>query len=112
MGRPRKHATADGEALRNSVDAAELRSFIERVESVNNEIADLNSDRRAIFAEVKAAGYDVATVRTIIKRREIHPDVRAEQESLLDQYMTALGDFAGTPLGQAGAERIREGARV
>jgi uncharacterized protein (UPF0335 family) len=113
MGRPRKHATADGEALRNSVDGDELKAYIERIENVNAEIADLNSDRREIFKEVKAAGYDAATVRAIIKRRAMDADKRHAMDDLMDQYMSALGDFASTPLGEAGArENARRSASV
>jgi uncharacterized protein (UPF0335 family) len=111
MGRQKTHATADGDALRNSIDSEELQSFVERIEGVNSEISDLNSDRRAIFKEIKAAGYDSATVRTIIKRRALDPDKRHAMDELLDLYISALGDFASTPLGTAGADRVRE-ARV
>ena len=110
MGRPRKHATADGEPLRNSVNYDELRAYIERIENVNAVLADLQGDRREIFKEVKGAGYDTATVRAIIKRRALDPEKRHNMDELLDFYMSALGDFA-TTLGTAGADRIRE-ARV
>ncbi len=109
MGRPRKAATADGEALR-SIDGVELRSYIERIEFLNAQIADVTSDRREIYAEVKAAGYDTATVRAIIKRRAMDVEKRHTMDELLDMYMSALGDFATTPLGTAGADRIREAA--
>jgi uncharacterized protein (UPF0335 family) len=111
-GRPKKHATADGEALRNSIDSVELQRYVQRIENVHAEIADLNADRRAIFKEVKAAGYDAATVRTIIKRRATEPDKRQLMDELLDLYAAALGDFASTPLGEAGAEAVRSGARA
>jgi uncharacterized protein (UPF0335 family) len=112
MGRPKKHATADGEALRNDVNSEELRAYIERIERVNGEIADLTSDRGEIFKEIKAAGYDAATVRAIVKRRAMDPEKRVTMEELLDRYMSALGDFASSPLGQAGADRMREEARA
>lgn len=111
MGRQRKNATADGEELRNSVDGAQLHAIIERIERVSAEIADLSGDRREIYAEIKAAGYDTATVRAIVKRRAMDDEKRIDMEELMEMYMSALGDFASTPLGQAGADRIRE-ARV
>lgn len=108
MGRPRKNATADGEALRNSVDSGELRAYIERIENINEEIKDRTGDRREIYAEIKGAGYDTATVRAIVKRRGMDPDKRHTMDELLDMYSAALGDFANTPLGIAGADRVRE----
>jgi uncharacterized protein (UPF0335 family) len=97
--------------LRDSVDASELRSYIERVEDMNEEIHSEQVVRAEIFIELKAAGYDVATVRAIIKRRAMDADKRETADALMDQYLTALGDFAGTPLGQAGADRVREEVR-
>jgi hypothetical protein len=39
----------------------------------------------------------------------MNEEQRAAADALMDQYMAALGDFAGTPLGQAGADRMRGG---
>ena len=119
MGRPRKAHTSDGEfgphsdqILRNSVDGAKLRAYIERIENVNEQIAELTGDRREIFKEVKVAGYDTATVRAIVKRRAMDADKRHIMDELLEMYMAALGDFATTPLGAAGADKLRDEARA
>jgi len=32
----------------------------------------------------------------------MNEEQRAAADALMDQYMSALGDYAGTPLGQAG----------
>ena len=111
MGR-RKAATADGAELSNSftVDGEALNAFIDRVENMNQQIADSQSDRRELYGEIKRAGYDVATVRAIVKLRATETGVRYEKEMLLATYMAALGDFATTELGQAGADRMREAA--
>jgi hypothetical protein len=42
-------------------------------------------------------------VRAIITRRKLNEEQRAAADALMDQYLSALGDFAGTPLGVAGA---------
>jgi Uncharacterized protein conserved in bacteria (DUF2312) len=60
-----------------------------------------------IFKELKQAGYDRDTVREIVRNRKLTVDQRETAAALLDQYTSALGDFAGTPLGQAGADRMR-----
>lgn len=117
MANPRKNATADGEGvsyhhtiLRNSVDGAELSAYIERVENVNLQIADSQSDRRELYAEIKRDGYDVAIVRAIIKRRAMDDDKLRYIDMMMEEYTAALGDLADTPLGQAGADRVREAA--
>ena len=113
MGR-RNAATADGAELSNSftVDGETLNAFIDRVENVNQQIADCQSDRRELYAEIKRAGYDAATVRAVVKRRAMDPEKRHTMDDLLEMYSAALGDFVSTPLGEAGAERIRNEVRV
>jgi uncharacterized protein (UPF0335 family) len=104
--------TDDGEGdapLRNSVSGKELRDYIARIEYINEEQKTLSVDRQQIFKELKQAGYDRDTVRSIVARRKLTEEQREAADALMDQYMSALGDFAGTPLGQAGADRMRGG---
>src|SRR5690606_18659644 len=74
-----------------AVAAGELRALIERVERVNEEIADLSEDRKLIFAEAKSAGFDTKAMRTIIRLRKKDQAQREEEEAMLDLYMSALG---------------------
>ena len=46
---------------------------------------------KEVFAEIKGEGYDTAAIRSILKRRKQDPDKLAEQEAVLDLYMSALG---------------------
>lgn len=118
MGRPRGSRNKDNVEfgphsndvpLRvNTVSGAELRAYIERVENINAVIMDTQSDRRELYKEMKGAGIDAATVRAIVKRRAMDPEKRVTMDELMDQYQSALGDFAETPLGQAGADRVRD----
>lgn len=113
MGRPRgskNKPTGDngeGAPLRNTVSPDELRDYIQRIEECNEAQAETAADRQRIFLELKAAGYDTATVRAIVRRRKLTAEQRDTADALMDQYLSALGDFAGTPLGQAGADRMR-----
>jgi uncharacterized protein (UPF0335 family) len=113
MGRPlgsknKPAGNGDDMPLRNTVSGEELRAYIERVENINAVIADAQSDRRELYKEIKAFGFDAATVRAIVKRRAMDLEKLVTMDELMDQYTSALGDFAETPLGQAGAERVRE----
>ena len=74
-----------------SVTAAELRSFIERIEHLRAEQANLKKQEKEVFAEAKGRGYMTRPIRTIIKQRAMKPDVLAEQEAVLDVYKAALG---------------------
>lgn len=69
----------------------QLRAFIERVERLEEEKAALAADVKEVYAEAKATGFDVKTLRTIIGIRKLDASERAEQEALLDTYLIALG---------------------
>ena len=68
-----------------------LISFIERIERLEEEKAGLASDIKDIYAEAKGTGFDVKTMRKIIRLRKMDTDKRHEEEALLDLYKTAIG---------------------
>lgn len=74
-----------------NVTADELRQFIERIEQMNAEIADLTEARKEIYDEAKSRGYDTAVIRKVIALRKLKPDTRAEMEAIMAMYQDALG---------------------
>ena len=81
----------DETSTTETVAAAELRQFIERVERLEEEKAALQDDIKDVMAELKGRGYDVKAVRAILKLRKQDPDERQEAEAILELYMNALG---------------------
>lgn len=73
------------------VSGQQLRSFIERLEKLEEEKAETSSQIREIFAEAKAEGFDIKTIRQVLKKRKLKKEDLAEQEELLDLYMNVLG---------------------
>lgn len=69
----------------------QLRSLIERIERLEEEKAALAADIREVFAEAKGNGFDVKTMRQVLKLRKMDSGDLAEQEALLDVYRRALG---------------------
>ena len=69
----------------------QLRSIVERVERLDEEIKELRDDQRDVYAEAKGNGYDVKALRTIVRMRKQDAGERAEQETILETYMHALG---------------------
>ena len=67
-----------------------LRSLIERIERLEEEKKAISGDIRDIFAEAKSAGFDVKTMRTVIKLRKQNAADRDEAELLLETYRRAL----------------------
>lgn len=69
----------------------QLRSYIERIERLEEEKKALAEDIKEVFAEAKANGFDVKIMRQIIKLRKMDKDDRDEIETLLELYRRALG---------------------
>ena len=67
-----------------------IRSFIERVEQIEEEIKALNEGKKEVFAEAKGEGFDVKVLKEILRLRKQDKDERDEQDSLLDLYMQAM----------------------
>jgi uncharacterized protein (UPF0335 family) len=75
----------------NSVAAAELASFVERIENLIQERKAANSDISEVLAEAKASGFDTKTIRAVVRLRAMSKTAREEQQALLDAYLSALG---------------------
>ena len=67
-----------------------IRSFIERVEHIEEELKALNEGKKEVFAEAKGEGFDVKVSKEILRLRKQDKDERDEQDSLLDLYMQAM----------------------
>jgi uncharacterized protein (UPF0335 family) len=78
-----------------------IRSFVERIEQIENEIKDLNEVKKEVFSEAKREGFDVKILKEIIKLRKQDQDERDEHESLLDVYMQAMGEAGPAPVAEA-----------
>lgn len=72
----------------------QLKALVERIENVNEQIKEMTVDRGEIFQEAKSAGYDVKVLRKVIAIRKQDPNARAEEETLLETYMSAIGDVS------------------
>lgn len=70
---------------------AELRSFIERYETLAQEKSEIADQQKEVLAEAKGRGYDTAAMREIIKQRAMNPDDLAERDAVLEMYKSALG---------------------
>lgn len=68
-----------------------LLLLIERIERLEEEIKGLSDDKKDVFAEAKAVGYDTKIMRQVIRLRKMKPDDRREMETILDTYKAALG---------------------
>jgi len=73
------------------VAADRLRSFIERIERLEEEKKGVAEDIKEVYAEAKSTGFDIKTIRQVIKLRGMDQAKRQEAEALLGTYKAALG---------------------
>ena len=69
----------------------QLKAIIERIERLEEEKKTISDDIRDVYAESKGNGYDVKALRTIVRMRKQDANERAEQETIVETYMQALG---------------------
>lgn len=74
-----------------NVAADQLRLFIERIERLEEEKKGISDDIKDVYLEAKSTGYDVKTMRSIVRLRKLEKHVRQEAEALLETYKNALG---------------------
>ncbi|WP_294537727.1 DUF2312 domain-containing protein [uncultured Rhodoblastus sp.] len=67
-----------------------IRSIVERIEHIEEEIKALNEDKKEVFQEAKGEGFDLKVIKEIIRLRKQDKDERDEHESLLDLYLSAM----------------------
>ncbi len=78
-------------ATQFQVTANQLRSFIERIERLEEEKAGLAADVREVYSEAKSQGYDTKVMREVIRLRKLDAADRRERDELLETYLAAIG---------------------
>jgi uncharacterized protein (UPF0335 family) len=73
------------------IAADRLKSFIERIERLEEEKAAIAGDVKEVYSEAKSSGFDTKIMRQIVRLRKMEPQERNEQEQLLDVYKQAIG---------------------
>ena len=80
------------EADKNSaVAASQLRSFIERIERLEEEKKTISDDIKEVYAELKGNGFDSKAVREVVRLRKKEDHERQEEEAMVQLYKNALG---------------------
>ncbi len=75
----------------SGLSAEHLTSFIEKIENLEQEKANIMNDIKDVYGEATASGFDGKIMRQIIRMRKMDTQELAEQQSLLDLYKEALG---------------------
>lgn len=75
----------------DTVAGERLKSFVERIEKLEEERTSLGADIREVYSEAKGSGFDIKIMRQVIRLRKMEPAERAEMDELLDIYRQAIG---------------------
>ena len=90
--------------ISGNFSADQLNQIVARIERLEEEKKALADDIKEVYAEAKAHGFDVKILRQVIRLRKLDRAELAEQESLLEIYMDALGMQANTSADAEAAE--------
>ena len=77
-------------AAKGGVATDRLKSFVERIERLEEEKQALTADIREVYAEAKGAGFDIKVLRQVVRLRKMDADDRSHMEAMLDTYKRAL----------------------
>jgi uncharacterized protein (UPF0335 family) len=77
--------------MSDSISAEQLRLLIERIERLEEEKKGIADDIKDVYGEAKSTGFDVKTMRNIVRLRKMEKHHRDEAEMLLETYKQALG---------------------
>jgi uncharacterized protein (UPF0335 family) len=69
----------------------QLRTFIERIERLQDEKKDVQEQIKEVFSEAKGVGFDTRIMRQLLRLRRLRDVDRSEQEELLEIYKAAIG---------------------
>jgi len=73
------------------VSGKRLKTYLDRIERLEEEKSGIADDIKDIYAEAKATGFDVKTMRKLVRLRKMDAEKRREEEELLDLYKASIG---------------------
>ena len=79
------------EDQKTAVATGQLRSFIERIERLEEEKKTISDDIKEVYSELKGSGFDTKAVREVIRLRKKEDHGRQEEEAMVELYKNALG---------------------
>jgi uncharacterized protein (UPF0335 family) len=79
------------DAGHNSVSAEQLKSIVDRIQHLDSEAQAVKDDMKEVYAEAKGNGFDVKTIRTIVKLLKKDKAKLQEEKAILELYASAMG---------------------
>lgn len=79
--------TGDAGASQTAATREQLKSFVARIERLEEDKANVAADIKEVYAELKSQGFDTKVMRKVIALRKIDRLERQETEALLELYL-------------------------
>jgi len=73
--------------------ATQLKTILERVERLEEDKAAVMADLEEVYAEAKGNGFDVKTIRKVVRLRKISRAKRQEDDAMLGLYLSVVGEL-------------------
>ena len=75
----------------NTAAQGRLKSLVERIERLEEDKAAVAADLKEVYAQAKGEGFDVKILRKVVRLRRQDVAKRAEEEALIELYISAIG---------------------
>lgn len=72
------------------IAADQLKQYVNRIERLESDKAEIADNIKQVFDEAKANGFDTKIMKQVLKLKKLDKDSLAEQEAILDLYRAAL----------------------
>lgn len=74
-----------------------IKSIVERIERLDEEIKGLNEDKRDVFVEAKGNGLDTKAIKRLVAYRRKGRDVAQEEDAVFELYLQAIEKAESAP---------------
>jgi uncharacterized protein (UPF0335 family) len=74
----------------SQVSKEQLRNIVAKLERLEEEKVSITDAIKEVFQEASSNGFDVKTIKTILKLRKMDRDQLQEQDALIELYRSIL----------------------
>jgi len=78
--------------MSDAVNNGQLKAIIERIDRLEADKEAVSTDIKEVYHEAKGNGFDVKTIRKVVRLLKQDRAKRAEDAAMLDLYLTAIGE--------------------
>lgn len=77
--------------MKANVAIDKLRQYVDRIERLEVDKANVSTDIKNVYLEAQADGFDTKVMRQVVRLRKMEKDARDEADMMLETYRNAIG---------------------